>query len=87
MKKLGNGEESSSVLTKSDQALEYLLMSARLSEGVDLNFIKSLDLHIINQDKLKNLIESGYIFTSKDRMFVTPGGRAVLNTILSDIIS
>ena len=87
VKKLGNGEESSSVLTKSDQALEYLLMSARLSEGVDLNFIKSLDLHIIDQDKLKSLIESGYIFTSKDRMFVTPSGRTVLNTILSDIIS
>jgi oxygen-independent coproporphyrinogen-3 oxidase len=87
VKKLGNGEESSSVLTKSDQALEYLLMSARLSEGVDLNFIKSLDLHIIDQDKLKSLIESGYIFTSKDRMFVTPSGRTVLNTILSEIIS
>ena len=87
VKKLGNGEESRVALTKSDQALEYLLMSARLSEGVDLNLIKSLDLHLINQEKLSNLIETGFVYISNDRMFVTNSGRTVLNSILSEIIS
>ena len=62
-------------------------MSARLSEGVDLNLIKSLDLHLINQGKLSNLIETGFVYISNDRMFVTNSGRTVLNSILSEIIS
>lgn len=87
IKKLGHGAEPSTVLSKSDEALEYLMMSARLVEGTDLKFLEALDSNLLNYNNIKGLTKLGLIFVKNERMVVTPEGRPVLNSVLSELIS
>ena len=87
IKKLGHGAEPSIVLSKSDEALEYLMMSARLVEGTDLKFLEALDSNLLNYNNIKGLTKLGLIFVKNERMVVTPEGRPVLNSVLSELIS
>ena len=87
VKKQGHGEESNLSVSNSDEALEYLLMAARLSEGIDLNFLESLDLNALNHKKLNDLTAAKFFYTSNNRLFINPSGRAVLNSILTELIS
>ena len=87
IKRLGHGAEPSTVLSKSDEALEYLMMSARLVEGTDLKFLDTLDLNLLNYNNIKGLKKLGLIFVENERMVVTPEGRPVLNSVLSELIS
>jgi len=87
IKRLGHGAEPSTVLSKSDEALEYLMMSARLVEGTDLKFLETLDLNLLNYNNIKGLTKLGLIFVKNERMVVTPEGRPVLNSVLSELIS
>ena len=87
IKRLGHGAEPSTVLSKSDEALEYLMMSARLVEGTDLKFLDTLDLNLLNYNNIKGLKKLGLIFVKNERMVVTPEGRPVLNSVLSELIS
>lgn len=87
IKRLGHGAEPSTVLSKSDEALEYLMMSARLVEGTDLRFLEALDLNLLNYNNIKGLTKLGLIFVKNERMVVTPEGRPVLNSVLSELIS
>lgn len=87
IKRLGHGAEPSTVLSKSDEALEYLMMSARLVEGTDLKFLETLDLNLLNYNNIKGLKKLGLIFVKNERMVVTPEGRPVLNSVLSELIS
>jgi oxygen-independent coproporphyrinogen-3 oxidase len=87
IKRLGHGAEPSTVLSKSDEALEYLMMSARLVEGTDLKFLDTLDLNLLNYNNIKGLTKLGLIFVKNERMVVTPEGRPVLNSVLSELIS
>ena len=87
IKKLGHGAEPSTVLSKSDEALEYLMMSARLVEGTDLKFLEALDSNLLNSNNIKGLTKLGLIFVKNERIVVTPEGRPVLNSVLSELIS
>ena len=87
IKKLGHGAEPSIVLSKSDEALEYLMMSARLVEGTDLKFLEALDSNLLNYNNIKDLTNLGLIFVKNERIVVTPEGRPVLNSVLSELIS
>ena len=87
IKKLGHGAEPSTVLSKSDEALEYLMMSARLVEGTDLKFLEALDSNLLNYNNIKGLTKLGLIFVKNERIVVTPEGRPVLNSVLSELIS
>lgn len=87
IKKLGHGTEPSIVLSKSDEALEYLMMSARLVEGTDLKFLEALDSNLLNYNNIKGLTKLGLIFVKNERIVVTPEGRPVLNSVLSELIS
>ena len=87
VKRQGHGEESNLSMSNSDEALEYLLMAARLSEGIDLNFLYSLDLNVLNYKKLNDLTAAKFLHTSNNRLFINPSGRAILNSILAELIS
>ena len=87
IKKLGHGAEPSTILSKSDEALEYLMMSARLVEGTDLKFLEALDSNLLNSNNIKGLTKLGLIFVKNERIVVTPEGRPVLNSVLSELIS
>ncbi|MBT6436796.1 MAG: coproporphyrinogen III oxidase, partial [Rhodobacteraceae bacterium] len=66
---------------------EYLMMSARLVEGTDLKFLESLDLNLVKHKNIKGLIELGLILIKNERIILTPKGRPILNSVLSELIS
>ncbi|MBT4777403.1 MAG: coproporphyrinogen III oxidase [Rhodobacteraceae bacterium] len=85
--KVGHGAEPTTILSKSEEALEYLMMSARLVEGTDLKFLESLDLNLVKHKNIKGLIELGLILIKNERIILTPKGRPILNSVLSELIS
>ncbi|MCG8493102.1 MAG: radical SAM family heme chaperone HemW [Sneathiellales bacterium] len=74
-----------------DRAEECLLMGLRLSEGVWFeNFEKMTGLsfdEIINPDKVKRLIEAGFLNKDQYCIKATDQGRFVLNSVLAELIS
>lgn len=79
------GESLRSVLTSEDQALEYLLMSLRMSEGLNLNRYKALAGRPLDPKRLERLEELDLAHTEQGQLIVTPNGRLILNAILRDL--
>ncbi|MDZ4312276.1 MAG: radical SAM family heme chaperone HemW [Cypionkella sp.] len=74
-----------SVLTMEEHSLEYLLMSLRLSEGLDLTRYQNISGKALNSQKIQDLSEISMVETHGDRLRTTPQGRMVLNAILRDL--
>ncbi|MDO6723521.1 radical SAM family heme chaperone HemW [Celeribacter halophilus] len=81
----GHGENPREVLSGYDQAVEYLMMGLRITEGIDLNRLSSL---LGNEFTFKNkyLIEDGFVSTENGRLSITGKGRPVLNAIIRVLI-
>ncbi|MDO6456859.1 radical SAM family heme chaperone HemW [Celeribacter halophilus] len=81
----GHGENPREVLSGYDQAVEYLMMGLRITEGIDLNRLSSL---LGNEFTFKNkyLIEDGFVSTENGRLSITGKGRPVLNAIIRELI-
>ena len=83
----GSGESLRSTLSGEDQAVEYLMMSLRLTEGSDLERYNNLTDAPINQSKLDSLQSLGLIELSDSRIRTTTKGRPVLNGILRELLA
>ncbi|PZX10678.1 oxygen-independent coproporphyrinogen-3 oxidase [Celeribacter halophilus] len=81
----GHGENPREVLSGYDQAVEYLMMGLRISEGIDLNRISSL-LGDEFSFKNKYLLEDSFITADNGRLSITGKGRPVLNAIIRELI-
>jgi oxygen-independent coproporphyrinogen-3 oxidase len=78
----GKGEGTREVLTGESHALEYLMMSLRLSEGTSLaryNALSPAPLDMRHVDELVNLGLLGHV---SDRIFPTDAGKILLNSII-----
>ena len=84
--KLGSGEESKTFISKSEEALEYLMMSARLAEGCDIGVVNRLDSNLLKMNKIKDLEDLGFLYLEKNKLIPSPRGRVVLNTLLAELI-
>lgn len=80
-----SGESNREEVSRAEQAMEYLLMSMRLSEGMLLERYEKLSGAVIDQGKLELLSNLGLIFTENGRLIATKDGRAVLNSILREL--
>ncbi len=80
----GNGDSSREMLNLSDRALEYLLMSLRLAEGLDIPRYLAFGAQLPG-DRMAHLVELGLVSLSGDRLAATPAGRPVLNAILREL--
>lgn len=81
----GLGIETRETLSLSAQRDEYVMMGLRIKEGICFNRLTELggkDVLIRAQD----LIDSGYLQMSGNRLFVTPQGRPLLNHITEKIL-
>jgi putative oxygen-independent coproporphyrinogen III oxidase len=78
----GDGESVMDALTEEDRALEYLMMSLRLSEGTSISRLNLMDPRLPNPAHLADLVQSGHVSLSSDQIMTTPGGRLVLNQII-----
>ena len=81
----GLGELPRSVVPADEQATEYLLMSMRLAEGMDLARYARLAGAPLEADRIKALIDLGMIATDGSRLWATDAGRPVLNAILREL--
>ena len=80
----GNGDSLRDLLTLSDRALEYLLMSMRLTEGMDLSRYLAHGAEL-SQRGLADLVALGLVRQENGRLAATEQGRPVLNAILREL--
>ena len=79
------GEEPREAVALEDQAMEYLLMSMRLSEGMDEARYERLAGRALDDGKVADLSGLGLVRDDSGRLIATPQGRAVLNGVLREL--
>ncbi len=87
----GHGTNRTQSLTKDQSAEEMLMMGLRLSEGINKKrFISRMGMKLeqfINLSALKRLNNAGFVLNNEERLCITPRGRILLNSVLSDLLS
>jgi len=79
------GEEPREGVSREEQATEYLLMSMRLSEGLDLSRYEALAGFPIAPERIAELGDLGLVRVDSGRLIATAEGRAVLNGVLREL--
>ncbi|MDS9466828.1 radical SAM family heme chaperone HemW [Paracoccus sp. MBLB3053] len=80
----GNGDSQRELLSLSDRAVEYLLMSLRLTEGMEVSRYLSHGAKL-SEARLADLTALGLVVRRDDRLAATEAGRPVLNGILREL--
>ncbi len=73
-------------LTPEDQAIEYLMMSMRLTEGSDMRRYSALGGSPISPDRIAELKEMGMVEIAGNMLKTTAKGRPLLNAVLSELL-
>jgi putative oxygen-independent coproporphyrinogen III oxidase len=82
----GHGLVENSALSREEQGDEFLLMGLRLREGVDPRRYERLSGREIDRDRIKSLVEDGFIeVDARGRIRVTPMGAPLLDTVVADV--
>ena len=82
----GNGLVESVPLSREEQGDEFLLMGLRLSEGVDPRAFEKVSGRIIDPERIRSLIEDGFIERDeRGRIRVTAMGAPLLDTVVADV--
>ena len=81
----GRGESLREALPLDDRALEYLLMSMRLSEGMEVSRYENLAGTTLPAARVSDLLQLGLIEVLAGRVRATDQGRPVLNGILREL--
>lgn len=79
------GEAPRHLLQSDEHALEYLLMSVRLSEGLDIARYQRLAQQDLAAETVAHLSDLGLVLLGDERLRATPKGRMVLNAIIRDL--
>ena len=81
----GNGEKSREILSLSQQAMEYLLMNLRLTDGMSLARYVALNGQPLVAETIAKLDQDGLITVDQDRLKATVKGRILLNQIILEL--
>ena len=65
--------------------IRYSLL--RIAKTKTKEFLESLDLNLVKHKNIKGLIDLGLILIKNERIILTPKGRPILNSVLSELIS
>lgn len=82
----GSGEVSRETAGRHDQAVEYLMMGLRLSEGVSLERLHGMSSTVATEAQYAALFELGLVEKTASRLIATPKGRLVLNAVIERLI-
>lgn len=85
VEKKGFGEMPRTLLNDEERALEYLLMSLRLTEGMRLSVFNSMSPAPMNEGSISKLVELGMIAVEEDILRATSRGRLVLNAVIKEL--
>ena len=80
----GNGDIEHEQQTGEDLASEYLLMSMRLAEGLDLQRYRAKG-GLLDTQRVVRLVEDGLLELSDERACATSAGRPLLNYVLREM--
>ena len=81
-----DGDESRTAVGGDDQAIEYLMMGLRLSEGLDLARLHQMSLNVAQSAQVTSLQEMELLELSAGRLIATPRGRLVLNSVIEALL-
>ncbi len=82
----GHGVTGGEVLTRSEEADEFLLMGLRLAEGIDLARYEALSGRGLSSARLSILQEEGLVAPiGNSRLRATPAGMIVLDALVADL--
>ena len=82
----GHGECSREVLSSRDHLGEYIMMSLRTLEGLDLRRAENIVGGVINYNEINRLMDIGMLERTGDQVIVTPRGRGVLNAVIMALL-
>ncbi|MFU8777362.1 MAG: coproporphyrinogen-III oxidase family protein, partial [Roseovarius sp.] len=82
----GSVVETSEPLSGPDQAVEYLLMGLRITDGIDPARFEGLAGKALDQDSVDHLGALGMITIDGARLRATARGRAVLNAVIRELL-
>lgn len=83
----GTAIQTSEIISSSDQAAEYLMMSLRLAEGSDLERFENLGGRPIAAEKLRTLLDQNLLGLEGRRIRTVGSGRMVLNAVLRELLA
>ncbi len=83
----GTGALRPHIISPEDQAIEYVMMSLRLSEGCDLRRVNALAPGLVNHAALEELCDTGHLWAQCARIGTTALGRPVLNAVLGALLT
>lgn len=83
----GRFESARTPLSARDQAIEYLLMSFRSTEGTDLEYLDKLDNTMMNMSNVYDLRNQGVLDLTNSRVIASKSGRMILNHLLREMIN
>lgn len=81
----GNGRIGMNEIGPRQAASEHLLMSLRLTEGLDLVEFRSRWGIEIDRARIESLVEAGLLECPHERLSATPRGRLVLNSVVNEL--
>lgn len=82
----GHGVIGGEVLTRSEEADEYLLMGLRLTEGIDLGRYEALAGRPLSSRRISTLQDEGVVApVGNSRLRATPAGMIVLDAVVADL--
>ncbi len=82
----GSGDRTNDVVPRDEQAVEYILMGLRISEGIDIGRARDLDPTALPQTKLTEMVDLGLIEHDQHTVQATPQGRMVLNSLIAELL-
>lgn len=82
----GHGELARRALDPADQAMEYLMMGLRLTEGISLPRYERLAGTPIDRKKINMLAEIDLVAWEHDILRATAAGRPVLNSVIRALL-
>jgi putative oxygen-independent coproporphyrinogen III oxidase len=82
----GHGITGGELLSRSEEADEFLLMGLRLAEGIDLARYETLAGRALASDRLSILQDEGMVApVGNSRLRATPAGMIVLDAVVADL--
>lgn len=78
----GHAAETCAVLNPHEQALEYLMMGLRLSDGISLRRLSRMYGQPVPRGSISELVDSGHLILENDHLRTTRQGRILLNAVL-----
>lgn len=82
----GSGEKPRELVDPAAQGTEYLLMALRLTEGASLRRFARMTGQKIAPDRLKSLVEGGFLTVDGEIIAATETGRLLLNRLVLELM-